>query len=431
MDIHQTWWVSAALACFLVTQRAQCRLRRLWVAGFWACCGLGFMSKSFPGLLPIPIAGAFLLVAARWRVRAFACAIWNLHPLPGLVVLAAVIVPWHWLAYRDFGAYFVDQYWTQHHVGLLKATEYDHAQPVWYYIPGLLAGFFPWSLLLPSIRFAAGDFAPDTDAGRVRLLAVVWAALTFVAFSAMRSKLVSYLLPMYPACALLAASVVARAAESRRGLRVALPLGVGGILTLAVLLTTVFILAPEARRTTDPEAIAIATPGMFAFAYGALVSIAVGLLGGALQAVRDPARGAAVASTGMAVFVGLCGAVGIPEYDRAVNAPLRQAVAEASRRTSNEEPLVVHIGRPRRPSVFYYLPERLVARPLGRPTPGAFLVEQWDRALVRHDVASRPSTLVLADFRHGAETLPTATVVYRSGRWALFRARGSEAGSSP
>src|SRR5207244_11320925 len=60
------------------------------------------------------------------------------------IFLAAVIAPWHYLVYRANGQIFLDEYWYLHHVKLLSGSEFNHVQPVYYYILWLLVGFFPW-----------------------------------------------------------------------------------------------------------------------------------------------------------------------------------------------------------------------------------------------------------------------------------------------
>lgn len=59
------------------------------------------------------------------------------------------------------------------------------------------------------------------------------------------------------------------------------------------------------------------------------------------------------------------------------------------------------------------------------------MLEKWDQGPVRSYVAGRRETLVLADFNRGSQTLPDATVLFRSGRWALFLAEGARPVAAP
>ena len=80
--------------------------------------------------------------------------------------------------------------------------------PIWLYIPCLLAGTLPWSLLVLAgwrrslrLRDAAGRIDPAL------LYLVLWIAVPLVMFSLAHSKRPQYSLPLRPAVALLAAKV--------------------------------------------------------------------------------------------------------------------------------------------------------------------------------------------------------------------------------
>ncbi len=429
MDIHQTWWVTAAIGAFWMLERHGLRRRPLWALGFWVCCGLGFMAKSFPGLLPIPIVVAYIAVTSGGSLRTAWSRVVRLQPLLGLGALTLVVAPWHIAAYRQSGSFFVEQYWTHHHVGLLKATEFDHAQPFWYYVPMLLVGFFPWSVMLPFVRVRRPDFAIVDEAGRTRALALMWAVVIFLAFTAMRSKLVSYLLPMYPACAILAASLVTEHLPPARRRMVAVAVGLCGMACLAVVGVAATVLAPMARASNDPETVALATPAMFAFAYIALSGLGVGLAAAGVAGWSDMKRGMAFAVAGMVWFVAASCTVGLPAYEKAVNAPLRSVVAEAARRVADGARLVVHIGRPRRPSVFFYLPESVFRRQVATDRREAILLETWDAAPVLDYIERHGVSLVLGDYDHAMQTLNghDAAVISRNRRWALFEVRPGSA----
>jgi hypothetical protein len=117
-------------------------------------------------------------------------------------VAGAVAVPWFVIvAVRDpfFVHYFV---WTHHVRRFLDPI--DHPQPFWYYVPVLLLGMMPWTLLLPwFVKHLAGRVPPAlpqrTGALGVFLLAGLW-CLAF--FSASGCKRPSYILPAMPPLAL-------------------------------------------------------------------------------------------------------------------------------------------------------------------------------------------------------------------------------------
>jgi 4-amino-4-deoxy-L-arabinose transferase-like glycosyltransferase len=83
-----------------------------------------------------------------------------------------------------------------------------------FYVPVIAGGFFPWSLLLPLALRSRALRGPAADAG-------LWAAVVVGFFSLGQGKLATYVLPAFPALALLVAALAcedgpARASAARR-----------------------------------------------------------------------------------------------------------------------------------------------------------------------------------------------------------------------
>ena len=101
-------------------------------------------------------------------------------------------------------------------------------QPDWYFIPILLIGFLPWSLAVVQSWFANLFGRPGREDGsrifhsfqpgnfQPRRLLALWSLVIFAFFSLSSSKLPSYILPIFPALAILAGDTLANI--SRRAL---------------------------------------------------------------------------------------------------------------------------------------------------------------------------------------------------------------------
>ena len=93
-------------------------------------------------------------------------------------------------------------------------------QPAWYFIPILLIGFSPWILsLAPALARAwrqprTGPGAQPEPEFRPARFLLIWSAMVFVFFSASSSKLPSYILPIFPALAVLVALHAASAGRA-------------------------------------------------------------------------------------------------------------------------------------------------------------------------------------------------------------------------
>lgn len=186
--------VTSGLAMLLLLDLLPDRVpgvKRLCAVAF--CLGLAVLAK---GLVPLVLA-----VPAVWTFRRH----WKrlLHPLPWAVFLLTA-GPWYLLCWRRNGSIFLDVFFVQHQFGRFTSTAMQHVQPWWFYIPVLLLGMFPWTLMAVGIprRLLWDD-------PRSRYL-VLWFAWGFVFFSAARNKLPGYLLPLWPAWMALAGVAATR-----------------------------------------------------------------------------------------------------------------------------------------------------------------------------------------------------------------------------
>lgn len=141
--------------------------------------GLAMLAK---GLVPIALCVPFF-----WFLRRFFRQWW-------LAIFACIIVaaPWYFAVYRRNGAVFIQDFLLKHHVERLYSQALQHAQPWYYFVPVILAGFFPWTPLIAVVFFP--HFAWDQ---RRRFLAAVF-CFGLIFFSASLNKLPGYVLPLFP-----------------------------------------------------------------------------------------------------------------------------------------------------------------------------------------------------------------------------------------
>ena len=106
--------------------------------------------------------------------------------------------PWYgWMIARE-PEFAADFFW-KHNV-LRFMQPFDHAEPLWFYLPGLLLGLLPWTLLLPGLcrfllRHSRRTAARRPAALGFCLLACGWALLFF---SLAGCKRAVYILPVLP-----------------------------------------------------------------------------------------------------------------------------------------------------------------------------------------------------------------------------------------
>ena len=154
------------------------------------------------------IAFLYLLLTQRWKELA------RMSILPGIIVFTAVSAPWYLLMAHFHGAVFIDTFFGFHNV--TRFTSPEHASgAVWYYfIPVLLVGFFPWTAILFQSVWTA--LTSNRKERPILFFFMIWAVVVFVFFSISATKLVSYILPMFPALAVIVGWYLDQALEYGR-----------------------------------------------------------------------------------------------------------------------------------------------------------------------------------------------------------------------
>ncbi|MDR5779341.1 glycosyltransferase family 39 protein [Caballeronia sp. LZ065] len=198
LDMALSFWMQVTLCALLLAQRPGLppRAVRGWMWLCWAGMAAAVLSKGLVGLiLPGAVLILYSLVARDW-------ALWKrLYIGSGLIVFFVIVAPWFVLVQMEnpefFNFFFIVQQFQRY-----LTPEQNRPGAFYYFVPVLLVGFLPWlSVAAQSVWHGIrtprqpNGFAPVT-------LLLVWSAFIFLFFSASHSKLLSYVLPVAPALAL-------------------------------------------------------------------------------------------------------------------------------------------------------------------------------------------------------------------------------------
>jgi 4-amino-4-deoxy-L-arabinose transferase-like glycosyltransferase len=192
------------------THEAMGLKRRLYLWSFYAFAALAVLTKGLIGIIiPGMVVGAWLLLLGEWRMLKM------LYISSGLALFLLIAAPWH-IMVGMANPEFYQFYFIHEHFQRYLTTAHHHYQPVWYFIPVLFLGLFPWSVfLVQAIKRSVPSTWRERHEHRDALFLMLWAGLVFLFFSASSSKLPPYILPVFPPLALLIGRYLAAAWDSR------------------------------------------------------------------------------------------------------------------------------------------------------------------------------------------------------------------------
>ena len=184
--------------------------QRSVLVGLAVATGLATLAKGFSGAGLV----AIVLVFEIWRRAAWR----RLRPpevLGAALVFAAIAGSWYAAALGKAGSAFVQKQIILENV--LRFLPYEEGGPsrqhsFFFYVPMLFTGMLPWSILLPSTVWRAVRARSSGSGAEADFSAylVAWGAVVFLVCTAASGKRTNYLLPLYPAAALLIGRELAR-----------------------------------------------------------------------------------------------------------------------------------------------------------------------------------------------------------------------------
>jgi 4-amino-4-deoxy-L-arabinose transferase-like glycosyltransferase len=194
IDMLLTFLLFASLSCFYEYYRER---RSVFLYLFFVFLALAVLAK---GPVAIILLGATILLFLFLEKKL--PFVKRLFSFKGLFVFAVIAAPWFVLiSLREkefFYFFFIDQHFLR-----FLTTKHHRSGPIYYFLPVLFGGLFPWSVFIPRavLRFWR---LPE-----MRLF-LLWSLVVFVFFSVSGSKLPPYILPVFPAMAVVLGTLFER-----------------------------------------------------------------------------------------------------------------------------------------------------------------------------------------------------------------------------
>jgi 4-amino-4-deoxy-L-arabinose transferase-like glycosyltransferase len=165
---------------------------------FFIFSGCAVLTKGPLGLF-LPLSAILMFLALKKDLRFLWCG----YCAWGILLFAAISFPWYVFMVRKFGNGFIDEFYYNDHLRRLFEAEHK-VNDTWFFYPvSALLCMFPWTI------FAAASFPyflkhlRENNAQPVYFFLFAWMFVVFAVFQAAHSKLVSYILPLFPVLAIM------------------------------------------------------------------------------------------------------------------------------------------------------------------------------------------------------------------------------------
>lgn len=187
-DAYLAVFILAAIVCWIhYLEKSQV----IHLILFYFMLGLGFLTKG-PVVLIVPV-----ILLAIWKFQGMRGSLgWSWHLL-GIFIFLSVGLSWFILLYLE-DPQFLDYFVFKHTVQRFATDTFSRSQPFWFYAALVLGTAFPWALIVFS---KLGSIWKQKKP--LPLLLLGWMLIPLVFFSISKSKLILYILPIFPGIAML------------------------------------------------------------------------------------------------------------------------------------------------------------------------------------------------------------------------------------
>jgi 4-amino-4-deoxy-L-arabinose transferase-like glycosyltransferase len=235
-DMLMTFFIVTAAAAFWMGVGDGASRRGPLIA-FWACLGLAVSAKGPAGLLPLVPCGAFLIAERGWR------GVRDLRPLMGAAVVGLVCAPWAIAFALQKEQSYVQNVLVGDYLGPRRAG-WSRRSEIFFTVGPIVLGALPWTIFIPA-AVRSGWWRGESGVARKFRFLVFWVLAYVIVITLMPQKRDRYLLPLFPALALMIGWLWDRWAA--RGSSRALRLHAWIWAALALGLAVAVLLPPPAR----------------------------------------------------------------------------------------------------------------------------------------------------------------------------------------
>lgn len=198
LDLEVACFITLSLYCGMVAlYRVPTSSTALYASAAFA--GLAVLTKGLIGVFfPAMILGVMFLFLRRFQFTLIK------QVVIAAILFCAIVFPWFIAMEIKHPQFFHYFFVTQHITRFLSQGEFNNKTPIWFYLPVIAIGFFPWSVFLyHALKHTLLQAWRAQEKRALAVFLLLFAAVVFVFFSMPHSKIVSYILPVFPPLALM------------------------------------------------------------------------------------------------------------------------------------------------------------------------------------------------------------------------------------
>lgn len=209
LDILLASTVTLSILAGFMTFSCQENHKKYYWWAFYLFSALAVLAKGIPGIA-LPFGTMFFAGIYTKKLKEF----FRLqYLLVGFALFLLISLPWHIIMLNQYDPLFFNEYIIKHHVARFMGADVIHRQqPFWFYMPVILWGILPFAASFIAMLvekcakikgFKYQKFAEISEKQQFLNLCIIATLVVFFFFSTSGTKLVTYILPIFPYLAVL------------------------------------------------------------------------------------------------------------------------------------------------------------------------------------------------------------------------------------
>ena len=200
LDIVVTTCIGFSVMFGFLTQFVKDKNKKYFWWLFYAFSGLAVMAKGIPGFV-VPFGTMFFVSIFN---KTFKQIFRPQYILVGIALFLLIVLPWHIIMFNIHDPLFFNEYIIKHHLNrFFSSSEIHRQQPFYFYFVTILWGLIPWvfsaiAVLITKIKdIKSLSFDNLNNSQKYFWFNVIAFVVTMLFFSSSKTKLITYILPVY------------------------------------------------------------------------------------------------------------------------------------------------------------------------------------------------------------------------------------------